>query len=222
MAQHVDVYWKRQPCRRRGSHVADIPTKISRAMRESSLRNRWTTSHRGAYSVERATDPLHRARIDIKSLSYLAHAVGAPWRLHSGTDLRFQIRRYPRPSELLALCPGPTKTSAHPLLNDRSFELSEDTEHLKHGFAARRRGVDTLLIGTWTMALTGNRRQALEVRWRWLSVRISRRHRAVGQTVCNAPSCKFNHTVADACGLPARSFKRDFLPGRRQGLGFAE
>ena len=40
-----------------------------------------------AYVVERAADPLHRARIDTKSLGYLAHALGTPWRLPSGTDL---------------------------------------------------------------------------------------------------------------------------------------
>jgi len=43
--------------------------------------------------VERAADPLHRARIDTKSLGYLAHAIGTPWRLQSGADLRFQLRR---------------------------------------------------------------------------------------------------------------------------------
>ena len=35
----------------------------------------------------------------------------------------------------------------------------------------------------------------------------------VGQTVCNAPSCKFNHTVTDACDLTAKLPKEIFCLG---------
>jgi hypothetical protein len=31
-------------------------------------------------------------------------------------------------------------------LDDRALELRKDTKHLKHGLAARRRGVDALLM----------------------------------------------------------------------------
>jgi hypothetical protein len=45
---------------------------------ESALANPPITALGGdAYAVERAADPLHRARIDTKSLCYLGHAFGA-------------------------------------------------------------------------------------------------------------------------------------------------
>jgi len=44
-----------------------------------------------AVVVERAADPLHRTRIDAKALGYLAHALGAPGRLQSREDSRFQL-----------------------------------------------------------------------------------------------------------------------------------
>jgi hypothetical protein len=100
----------------------------------------------GAYAVERATDPLHRARIHTKSLRYLAHALSTFRRLESGQDFRFQVGRNPRPSEPLALCLGPPEAGAHALLDDRAFKLGKDTKHLKHGLAARRRCVDALLM----------------------------------------------------------------------------
>jgi hypothetical protein len=94
----------------------------------------------------RVQGALYGARIDTKSLRYLADALSTPGRFQSGTDLRFQLRRYPRPSELLALCLGPPKTGPYPLLNNRALELGEDAKHLKHGLAARRCGVDALLV----------------------------------------------------------------------------
>src|SRR5690242_9930181 len=47
-----------------------------------------------ADAVERATDPLHRARIDAKALRYFAHALGAPWCLERSQDLRLQLWGY--------------------------------------------------------------------------------------------------------------------------------
>jgi hypothetical protein len=71
--------------RRRGasSYIA-ISIKLCRQLSWSSHPG-INASCGGAYGLERATDPLHRARIDTKPPGYLAHAVGTPWRLKSGT-----------------------------------------------------------------------------------------------------------------------------------------
>jgi hypothetical protein len=69
-----------------------------------------------------------------------------PSRLQSGQDFCFHFWCYSWPAKLLALRLGPSKAGAHPLLNDRAFELGKDTKHLKHGLTARRRRVDTLLM----------------------------------------------------------------------------
>jgi hypothetical protein len=53
-----------------------------------------------------------------------------------------RVRGPPYPSKLLTLGLGPPEASAHPFLNDRPLELGEESEHLKHSLAARRRGVD--------------------------------------------------------------------------------
>jgi hypothetical protein len=56
--------------------------------------------------------------------------------------LRFQVHRYAWPAKLLALCLSPSEAGPNPLLNDRALELGENTQHLEHGLAARRRCVD--------------------------------------------------------------------------------
>jgi hypothetical protein len=59
-----------------------------------------------------------------KPLRDLAHAISPSRRFKSGTDLRFQLWRYPWATELLALCLSPPKAGAHPLLNDRALPAS--------------------------------------------------------------------------------------------------
>jgi hypothetical protein len=66
---------------------------------EPALQTRHGVAHRRlktlrglAYVVERATDPLHRARIDAETLGDPPHTLGAPWRLQRGKDLSFQLR----------------------------------------------------------------------------------------------------------------------------------
>ena len=60
--------------------------------------------------------------------------------LQSGRNARFDVGRYARPAEPLALRLGPPKPSAHPFLDDRTLELRLCTpnrslvrERLNHG-----------------------------------------------------------------------------------------
>jgi hypothetical protein len=47
---------------------------------------------------------------------------------------------------LLSLTHGPAEACADPFLDHGALELGEHTHHLKHGFACRRGGVESLLV----------------------------------------------------------------------------
>ncbi len=54
--------------------------------------------------------------------------------------------RYPRPTQLLALTPGPRKPGTDSFLNDGALELGKHAHHLEHRLACRRPGVEALLV----------------------------------------------------------------------------
>jgi hypothetical protein len=96
---------------------------------------------------ERAADPLHRARINAKALGDAAHTFTSALTLVQGRlDSFLKLGGYPRSAESFALVLGPPKTSADSFCNHRALELGKHAHHLKHGFASRRRGVETLLM----------------------------------------------------------------------------
>jgi hypothetical protein len=72
-------------------------------------------------ALERAADPLHRARINTKPSSDLAHALCAPRLAQSRTDAGFQLGGYLWPAEPLAFALGPRKPRADSFLDDRAI-----------------------------------------------------------------------------------------------------
>ena len=58
----------------------------------------------------------------------------------------FHVGRDGRTAEALAFTPGPRKAGPHTFLNDGALKLGKHTEHLKHGLAGRRCGVEALLM----------------------------------------------------------------------------
>src|SRR5262249_13333619 len=96
---------------------------------------------------ERAADPLHRARINAKTLGDAAYTFTSALTLVQGRlDSLFEVSGYPRPTKSFSLILGSPKTSADPFCDHRPFKLGKHAHHLKHGLAARRRGVQALLM----------------------------------------------------------------------------
>src|SRR6516225_6950489 len=96
---------------------------------------------------ERAGDPLHGGWIDAKASGDLANAVASILAsFQSRADAPLNVGRYARPSKLFALVLGPPKPRADSFGDHRALKLRKHTHHLKHGLAARRRGVQALLV----------------------------------------------------------------------------
>jgi hypothetical protein len=99
------------------------------------------------HAVERAANPLHRARINAKTLGYPTYSfTNALTLVQCGLDSLLKLGRYPRPTKSFALVLGPPKPGADSFCDHRPFKLGKHTQHLKHGFAGRCRGVQTLLM----------------------------------------------------------------------------
>jgi hypothetical protein len=61
-------------------------------------------------------------------------------------DRRLHLLVHSGPAQPLALRLGAPESSLHPLHDHGPLELGEDAEHLEHGLASRRRGVEPLLV----------------------------------------------------------------------------
>jgi hypothetical protein len=90
-----------------------------------------------------ADDPLHDASADSKGTTDLKdpHALSP-----KHPDPVFYRGLDGAASEFNALRLSPRKPRVHTLPDDASFKLSEDTEHLEHGPAGRRRSIKALLV----------------------------------------------------------------------------
>src|SRR6516165_11441475 len=96
---------------------------------------------------ERAGDPLHSGRINTKALGNATHTfTSAPTLVQGGLDTLLKLSRYARPPKSFALVLGPPKPRADSFCDHRPLKLGKHTHHLKHGLAARRRGVQALLV----------------------------------------------------------------------------
>ena len=94
-------------------------------------------------------DPLNRPRRYAELRGDLMKS--RPPRSRQGVaDSLFRLGRHSGAAEgfaaLGAARLGPGNTSAHPLDDHAAFELGKHANHLKHGLAGGRRGVDALLM----------------------------------------------------------------------------
>jgi hypothetical protein len=89
---------KKLPCARWSVRSLSRPSSVKSAS--------WSSSRAARACLERATNPLHRAGIDPKLLSDLAHTWPSRNR-ESLPDALFQLRSYSRPSEPFPLALGP-------------------------------------------------------------------------------------------------------------------
>jgi hypothetical protein len=71
---------------------------------------------------------------------------GALTLVQGGLDSLLKLGGYPRPAKSFALVLGPPKPGPDSLCDHRALKLGEHAHHLKHGLAARRRGVQALLV----------------------------------------------------------------------------
>ena len=91
--------------------------------------------------------PLHRARINAKTLGNTTHAFTSALTLvQGGLNSLLKLGGYPRPAKSFALVLGSPKPGTDSLCDHRPLKLRKDAHHLKHGLAARRRGVQALLM----------------------------------------------------------------------------
>ena len=95
--------------------------------------------------VERAADSLNSAGIDTKPRGDLAHSLCPSRGFQGRTDSIFQLGRYGRPPQPLALSPGSREPSADSFLKDGPLELGKYPHHLEEGFACGSCGVEALL-----------------------------------------------------------------------------
>src|SRR5262249_51571219 len=109
-------------------------------------------------------DPLDRTGPDPELCSNLQDALVS---LRQGLpDSCLGAGRDPGATKDLAIGPRPLEASIDPADDHGPFELSEDAQHLEHGLARWRRGVDALLvqveIDTCSVYLTQERHEVLE------------------------------------------------------------
>src|SRR5262249_1161635 len=96
---------------------------------------------------ERAGDPLHSGRVNAKALGNPTHALTGALTLVQGVlDSLLKLGGYSRPTQSFALVLGTPKPSADSFCDHRAFKLGKNAHHLKHRLAARRRGVQALLV----------------------------------------------------------------------------
>ena len=98
----------------------------------------------GAYA-ERAADTLNGRRINSEPGCDLAHTRPSRGLSQCRPNGVFKFGWNGRPTQALALAFGSRQPGSHSLLDHGALELGENAHHLKHGLAARRRGVETLL-----------------------------------------------------------------------------
>ena len=99
------------------------------------------------HADERAGDPLHRAWVNAKTFGNPTDTFTSPLTfVQGGLDSFLEFGGYAWAAKLFALTTGTRKAGADSFLNHRSLKLGEHAHHLKHGLAARRRGVQALLM----------------------------------------------------------------------------
>src|SRR5438105_931111 len=94
--------------------------------------------------LERAADPLHRARINSKLFGNDADT-RPPRSRQSLTDSLFQCGGDWGTPKAFTLAPGARKASTDSFLNHRPLKLGKHAHHLKHRLPGRCRGVEPLL-----------------------------------------------------------------------------
>src|SRR5215467_11009481 len=80
---------------------------------------------------ERAADPLHRARINAKTLGDAAYTFTSALTFVQGRlDSLFEVSGYPRPTKSFSLILGPPKPGADSFCDHRPLKLGKHTHHL--------------------------------------------------------------------------------------------
>src|SRR5215467_11898842 len=94
--------------------------------------------------LERAADPLHRARVNSKLFGNDADT-GSPRSRQSLTDSFLECGGDWGPPKAFTLTPGPGEASTDSFRNHRPLKLGKHAQHLKHRLAGGCRGVEALL-----------------------------------------------------------------------------